>query len=125
MLYLILTAILDGVQLHQGASGISLCLNSNTLCEAQEAAHRDGRGAVIVQREICIEPYRLHASFPLQIIVANHPFARKENPLEPLDLYRVDVDDLYLSSNPCLKPFGNQVAVHAFNSEESKPVMII
>ena len=94
MLYVITTATLDGVDLHQATNSTSLCLNSNALCEAQEAAHRDGKDAVIVQHQVCIEPYRLHASLPLQFIVANHPFARKENPLEPLDLYRIDVDDL-------------------------------
>ena len=125
ILNVIITAILDSVELHQRDSSTFLCLSSSTLREAQQVVHRDGKCAIIVQHQVCIEPYRLHASLPLQIIVANHPFARKENPLEPLDLYRVDVDDLYLSSNPCLKPFGNQVAVHAFNSEESKPVMII
>ena len=40
------TAILDSMELHQGASCTSLCLGSNILCEAQQVAHRDGKCAV-------------------------------------------------------------------------------
>ncbi len=69
-LYVMITAILDSVELHPRSSCTSLTLDSNILCEPQQVAHR--KSAVILQHQVCIRPCQLDASLPLQIITADH-----------------------------------------------------